>query len=176
MSQYDMVLVLNQAFGEVYQKLETSDTSPLIKHAGSITKKTSFEQLVNISDDALSELIGNDADNGCTYLEKQGKILMLSLIIFNKKFEDEEEKKYFRNCLFYQKLALSDLPKVKIQLSEDRDPNNATICKEDLCNKKGLYTCMVCSGPNNICKIDEIGESKACASEELYCIKELSGE
>ena len=74
MSAYDMVRVLNEAFGDVYQKLETSDSSPLMKHATSITKKTSFEQLVNISDEALSELIGNDADNGCTYLEKEGKI------------------------------------------------------------------------------------------------------
>lgn len=156
----DMIMVLNNAFGDVYQKLDTDESSPLIKHAASITTKTTFEQLVNISDDALAELIGKDADNGCTYLEK----------------ENDNEKKYFRNCLFYQRLALSDLPKVKIQLTKDTDPSNATICKDDLCNKKGLYTCMVCNGPNNICKLEEIGESKACASDEKYCIKELSGD
>ena len=74
MNKNDMIKVLNTAFGDVYQKLDTSDSSPLIKHATSITSKTTFDQLVNISDDALAELIGDNADNGCTYLEKESRI------------------------------------------------------------------------------------------------------
>ena len=77
--------------------------------------------------------------------------------------------------MFDRQLALSDLPAVKLQLDKSTDPNNATICKADLCNKKGLYTCLVCTGPNNICKKNELGVSTACQSEEQYCIKELSG-
>eukprot|EP00092_Neocalanus_flemingeri_P086278 GFUD01108693.1.p1 GENE.GFUD01108693.1~~GFUD01108693.1.p1 ORF type:complete len:742 (-),score=162.00 GFUD01108693.1:40-2265(-) len=159
----DMIMVLNNAFGDVYQKLDTSASSPVTLKSAAITSKTTFEQLVNISDEALGVLIGDNADNGCTYLAKA-------------KDDDDKAKKYFRNCLFYQKLALSDLPAIKIQLKKDTDPTNATICKEELCNNKGLYTCMVCNGPNNICKLGELGESKACASEEQYCIKELSGD
>jgi len=160
MNKNDMHMVLNLAFGEAYRHLQTSESSPVTKHAASVTAKMTFEQLVNVSDEALTELIGGGPENGCTYLEK----------------ETDRGRKYFRNCLYHQKLALSDLQKAKIQLKKTLDPNNATICKDDLCNKKGLFTCMVCKGPNNICKLGEVGESKACSSEELYCIKELSGD
>jgi len=159
----DLITVLNLAFGNIYQKLDTSDSSPVATKSEEITSKTTFEQLVNISDDALASLIGDSPENGCTYLEKT-------------KDDTGKRKKFYRNCLYHQKLALSDLPAVQIQLTKDKDPNNATICMEDLCNNKGLYTCMVCGGPNNICKLGELGHSKACASEEKYCIKELSGD
>ena len=102
-------MVLNNAFGDVYQKLDTSESSPVTQKSAAITSQTTFEQLVNISDEALSALIGENADNGCTYLLKSSK------------------NAYFRNCLFYQKLALSDLPAIQIQLTKDTDPS-----KEDL--------------------------------------------
>ena len=87
-----------------------------------------------------------------------------------------------RGCLFSEKepVTLDNLIMAKDALGKtvlksDFTEDVVEICTEPLCNKKKLFTCYVCDGPNNICKHEELGFSQACQSDEKYCIKELSG-
>ena len=136
------------------------DDSPIKTLASNITSRTMFSDLVIISDKALKQAIGDGPDNGCTYLEKS------------------DEFKFFRDCMYTKKskLELSHIPSVKVDMGKSKNNVGATLCTEPLCNRKRLFTCYVCSGPNNICKAGELGVSTACLSDQHYCIKELSGD
>lgn len=136
------------------------DDSPIKTLASNITSRTMFSDLVIISDKALKQAIGDGPDNGCTYLEKS------------------DEFKFFRDCMYTKKskLELSHIPSVKVDMEKSKNNVGATLCTEPLCNRKRLFTCYVCSGPNNICKAGELGVSTACLSDQHYCIKELSGD
>ena len=88
-------------------------------------------------------------------------------------------KQHFRNCLYTKKsnLKLAGLAQAKDWVTKARHPlDNSNMCSDPYCNNQGLFECYVCDGPNNICKQNELGTLQACEADEMYCIKELSGE
>ena len=158
LNQQDVQQILGLSYLEIEFKF--GEDSPIKTLASNITSRTMFSDLVMISDKALQQAIGDGPDNGCTYLEKL------------------DEFKFFRDCMYTKKskLELSHIPSVKVDMEKPKNNVGAKLCTEPLCNKKRLFTCYVCSGPNNICKAGELGESTACKSDQHYCIKELSGD
>ena len=127
-------LDVQQILGLSYLEIEFKfgEDSPIKTLASNITSRTMFSDLVMISDKALKQAIGDGPDNGCTYLEK--------------------DFKYFRDCMYSKKskLELPHIPSVKVDMAKTDNNIGAKICTEPLCNKKRLFTCYVCDGPNNM--------------------------
>ena len=107
----DAVLILNNAFGEIYQSLQTGPASPLVQRSAAILPNTTFEQLVNISDEALLELIGSGPDNGCTYQKKT----VVKILPSGKK----------------KGAILTQMKSVKLLLMQERKSISEIVCSTD---------------------------------------------
>lgn len=134
-----------------------------------IFANTTDVEMLNAVNSIVSFLVEDHPPNVCFYYQKTAR---------------DGNKKYHRRCNYNQDLALSDWTWLEAKLKsqgkgEKENCGDGCLkkyCAEDLCNDKGIYSCMVCNGANNVCSDGEMGVSTACPSDQTYCIKELSGD